>query len=297
MSYNDILYEIEDGIATITLNRPQVMNALSPNMEAEMHRAFDEADADRDVRVIILTGAGAGFCSGYDQGPTKAGGRKRSDPTGRSIADYIEAWQRNDGETAGKWVHMWKLGKPIIAAVNGWAMGGGFWYQLAADITIASDKAVFAQPEVRHISNSSYLFTALCGWKVANRWALTGDHFDAEEAFRIGMVNEVVPHDELMTRARALAARIALVPEPSIRLNKAIAMQGLQASGVTSALLLEGALSALAHSSHNEQRERLLEVQRTEGVKAYLQMRDGPFQPEPMGPRSAKARAARKAAG
>ena len=294
MTYDDILYEIEDGIATITLNRPQVMNALSPNLEAEMHRAFDEADADRNVRVIILTGAGAAFCSGYDQGPTQTG-RTRSDPTGRTIADYIEDWQRGDGETAGKWVHMWKLGKPIIAAVNGWAMGGGFWYQLAADLTIASDKAVFAQPEVRHISNSSYLFTALCGWKVANRWSLTGDHFDAEEAYRIGMVNEVVPHDELMARARALAARIALVPEPSIRLNKAIAMQGLQAAGVTSALIVEGALSALAHSSHDEYREKLQEAQRTGGVKAYLQMRDGPFQPEPMGPRSAAARAARAA--
>ena len=151
---------------------------------------------------------------------------------------------------------MWRLGKPIIAAVNGWAMGGGFWYQLAADITIASDKAVFAQPEVRHISNSTFLFAALCGWKAANRWALTGDHFDAQEALRIGMVNEVVPHDELMERARALAKRIALVPEPSVRLNKAITMLGIQASGLYSGLLLEGALGALAHSSHNEYRER-----------------------------------------
>jgi enoyl-CoA hydratase/carnithine racemase len=257
-----------------------------------MHRAFDEADADSNARVIILTGAGAGFCSGYDQGP-RDDGKKKGDPTGKSIAEFIEGWQRNDGDIVTKWVHMWKLGKPIIAAVNGWAMGGGFWYQLAADITIASDKAVFAQPEVRHISNSSFLFTALCGWKAANRWALTGDHFDAEEAYRIGMVNEVVPHDELMDRSRALAARIALVPEPAVRLNKAIAMQGLQSSGVYAALLTEGALGALAHSSHNEYREQLYETMRTEGVRAYLQMRDGPFQPEPMGPRSAKARAER----
>jgi enoyl-CoA hydratase/carnithine racemase len=292
MSYQDILYEIEDGIATITLNRPEVMNALSPNLVVEMHRGFDEADADREVRAIILTGAGAAFSAGYDQGPTKTG-KTRMDPSGRTIAEYIEDWQRGDAETANKWTHMWKLGKPIIAAVNGWAMGGGFWYQLAADITIASDQAVFAQPEVRHISNSSYLFTALCGWKVANRWTLTGDHFDAEEAMRIGMVNEVVPHDALMDRARELAARIALVPEPAIRLNKAIAMQGLQASGVGSALLLEGALGAPAHSSHNDYREQLQEAQRTGGVREYLQMRDGPFQPEPMGPRSAAGRAAR----
>jgi enoyl-CoA hydratase len=286
MSYRDLIYSVEDKVATVTLNRPDRMNALSRDLEAEIHRAFDEADADREVRAIILTGNGAGFCAGYDQAGTPASGVRYSDPQGKSHAEYIEHWHRHDGSRVRHWSHMWSLGKPIIAAVNGWAMGGGFWYQLAADITIASDKAVFAQPEVRHVSNSSYLFTALCGWKAANRWALTGDHFDAQEALRIGMVNEVVPHDELMPRARALAKRIALVPEPSIRLNKAIAMQGMLAGGLHSALQLEGALSALVHSSHNEDRERLFEAQRSKGLKAYLELRDGPFQPEPMGPKS-----------
>jgi enoyl-CoA hydratase/carnithine racemase len=286
MSYQDLLYSAEDTVATITLNRPERMNALSRNLESEIHRAFDEADADRAVRVIILTGSGAAFSAGYDQVATSASGVRPLDPQGKSHAEYIEHWQRMDGARTGYWEHMWNLGKPVIAAVNGWAMGGGFWYQLAADITIASDRAVFAQPEVRQISNTSYLFTALCGWKAANRWALTGDHFDAQEALRIGMVNEVVPHDELMPRARALAKRIALVPEPSIRLNKAIAMQGIQASGLHAALLLEGTLGALAHSSHSEDRERLFEAQRQGGLKGYLEMRDGPFHPEPMGPRS-----------
>jgi enoyl-CoA hydratase/carnithine racemase len=286
MSYQDLQYSVEDKVATIALNRPDRMNALSRNLEAEIHRALDEADADRNVRAIILTGNGAAFCAGYDQAAAPASGVRHSDPQGKSHAEFIEYWHRHDGSRVAHWSHMWSIGKPVIAAVNGWAMGGGFWYQLAADITIASDKAVFAQPEVRHISNTSYLFTALCGWKAANRWALTGDHFDAQEALRIGMVNEVVPHDELMPRAKALAKRIALVPEPSIRLNKAIAMQGIQAGGVHAALLLEGALSALAHSSHNEERERLFDAQRKHGLKAYLELRDGPFQPEPMGPRS-----------
>jgi enoyl-CoA hydratase/carnithine racemase len=286
MSYQNLLYNVDDKVATITLNRPERMNALSRDLESEIHRAFDEADAARDVRAIILTGSGTAFCAGYDQTSGTASGVRHSDPQGKTHAEFIEYWQRNDATRAVHWSHMWNLGKPVIAAVNGWAMGGGFWYQLAADITIASDKAVFAQPEVRHVSNSTYLFTALCGWKAANRWALTGDHFDAQEALRIGMVNEVVPHDELMPRTRALAKRIALVPEPSVRINKAIAMLGMQASGVNSALLLEGALSALVHSSHNEDRERLFEAQRQHGLKAYLEMRDGPFQPEPMGPRS-----------
>jgi len=292
MDYQDLIYSVEDSIAIITLNRPARMNALSPNLEHELHRAFDEADSDSAVRVIILTGSGKAFCAGFDQGANKSG-RRNSDPTGKSIAEFIEYCHRRQGKRIADWAHMWRLGKPIIAAVNGWAMGAGFWYQLAADITIASDQAVFAQPEVRHISSTSFLLTALCGWKAANRWALTGDHFDAQEALRIGMVNEVVPHDELMPTARALAKRIALVPEPSVRLNKAIAMLGIQAAGLTSGLLLEGTLGALAHASHNEFREKLFEVHRAQGVKAYLDMRDGPFQPEPMGPRSAKGRAQR----
>jgi enoyl-CoA hydratase len=290
MTSNELLYAVEDKIATITLNRPERMNALTHELEAELHRAFDRADADREVRAIILTGAGRAFCAGYDQAQTGKTGTRPIDPKGKSHAEYIEFWQRLDAGRVGYWTHMWRLGKPIIAAVNGWAMGGGFWYQLAADITIASDQAVFAQPEVRHISNTTFLFGALCGWKAANRWALTGDHFDAQEALRIGMVNEVVPHEALMETARALAKRIALVPEPSVRLNKAITMMGIQAAGLYSGLLLEGTLGALAHASHDEFREQLFEAQRTGGLKAYLEMRDGPFQPEPMGPRSAKAR-------
>jgi enoyl-CoA hydratase/carnithine racemase len=286
----ELLYGVEESIATITLNRPERMNALTHELEAELHRAFERADADRAVRVIILTGAGRAFCAGYDQGQTGKAGIRHSDPKGKSHAEFIEFWQRNDAGRVAQWTHMWRLGKPIIAAVNGWAMGGGFWYQLAADITIASDQAVFAQPEVRHISNTTFLLGALCGWKAANRCGLTGDHFDAQEALRIGMVNEVVPHDKLMEVTRALAKRIALVPEPSVRLNKSITMLGMQAAGVYSGLLLEGALGALAHSSHNEFREKLFETQREHGLKAYLDMRDGPFQPEPMGPRSAKGR-------
>ena len=293
MTDSDLLYFVEDKIATITLNRPQAMNSLTPKGMEDLHRAFDEADADPSVRVIIMTGSGTSFCAGYDLSGEEDGA-SRLDPAGQSLAEFLEAWHRSNSATHMKWEHMWRLGKPIIAAVNGWAMGTGFLYQIAADITIASERAVFSQPEVRHISNTTFMFTALCGWKAANRWALTGDHFDAQEALRIGLVNEVVPHDELMNHCRALAQRIALVPEPSVRLNKAVAMQGMQAAGLHSGMLVNGLLSTLVHTSHNEFRESLFEAQRKDGMKAYLNLRDGPFQPEPMGPRSAKARAERE---
>src|SRR5579862_842753 len=96
MSYQDLIYSVEDKVATITLNRPDRMNALSRRLEAEIHRAFDEADADRAVRAIILTGGGAAFSAGYDQAAVAPDGVRPSDPQGKSHAEYIEYWQRQD---------------------------------------------------------------------------------------------------------------------------------------------------------------------------------------------------------
>jgi enoyl-CoA hydratase/carnithine racemase len=184
-------------------------------------------------------------------------------------------------------MHLWRLSKPVIAAVHGWVMGGGFWYSLACDMTIAAADAVFAQPEVRHVSNTTFLFAALAGWKAAHRYALTGDHFDAAEALRIGIVNEVVPRAELMPKVLALAERIARVPEPSVRLNKAVTCYGLMAMGIGAGMLMNIPLSNLAHASWNSQRGEQLEAMQTGGLKAFLEARDGAFRPEPFGPKSA----------
>ena len=288
MSYQNILYEIEGPVVTITLNRPEALNAISPELEAELHQGLDQADADPAARAIILTGAGRAFSAGYDMSGRGDERRSSMDPSGQAIGDYIHWWQRNDANGVEKLLHLWRLSKPVIAAVNGYAMGGGFWYSLACDLTIASEQAVFAQPEVRHVSNTTFLFAALAGWKIANRYALTGDHLDAREALRIGIINEVVPHAELLPAARRLAERIARVPEASVRMNKAVTMQGLEAAGVRSGMLLNGALSALAHSSHGPDRERLMEAQREGGMRGFLDARDRPFLPEPFGPKSGR---------
>jgi enoyl-CoA hydratase/carnithine racemase len=115
---------------------------------------------------------------------------------------------------------------------------------------------------------------------------LTGDHFDAAEAHRIGIVNEVVPAADLLPRARALAERIAQVPEPSVRLNKAVTCYGLLAMGVGAGMLMNAPLSALAHASFNAERGELLDLMKSGGMKAFLEARDGVFHPEPFGPKS-----------
>ncbi|MGH2588783.1 MAG: enoyl-CoA hydratase/isomerase family protein [Dehalococcoidia bacterium] len=290
MAYETILYEQQGPVTTITLNRPEALNAISPQLEAELHEALDQADNDPSVRAIVLTGAGRAFSAGYDMAGRGAenGDSRRGplDPTGQTINDYLKHWHLNDTRNVQKLLHIWYLTKPVIAAVNGYAMGGGFWYTTVCDITIASEQAVFAQPEVRHTSNSTFLFASLCGWKVANRYALTGDHIDAPEALRIGLVNQVVPHDELLPVARGLGERIAMVPEPSVRLNKQVTTYGLMSAGVAAGMLMNGPLSALAHTSHNPDRERLWAAQATGGMKGFLAARDQAFHPEPFGPKS-----------
>lgn len=285
MSYETILYDKVGPVLTITLNRPEALNAINPQMTAELHGALDAADADAEIRAIILTGAGRGFSAGFDIA-RRPEGRSSLDPTGMEVADFIKQWWTRDGDSTRRLMHLWQISKPIIAAVHGWVMGGGFWYSLAADITIAADNSVFAQPEVRHISNTTVLFAALAGWKAAHRYSLTGDHLDAAEALRLGIVNEVVPAAELMTRARALAERIARVPEPSVRLNKAITCYGLLAMGLGAGMLMNIPLSAMSHASYNSERGDLLDLMKTGGLKAFLDARDGGFIPEPFGPKS-----------
>ena len=286
MAYETILYETVGPVATITLNRPDTLNAINPQMTAELHQALDAAEADEAVRAIVVTGAGRAFSAGYDIG-RRPDGKSALDPAGVETADFLKRWWTNDGDSTRRLMHIWQLSKPVIAAVHGWVMGGGFWYSLACDITIAADDSVFAQPEVRHVSNTTFLFAALAGWKAAHRYALTGDHFDAGEALRLGIVNEVVPRAELMSKARALAERIARVPEPSVRLNKAITCYGLLAMGIGAGMLMNLPLSSLAHASWNSQRGDMPDAMQTGGLKAFLEARDGAFRPEPFGPKSA----------
>ncbi len=286
--YKEILYEKRRKGALITLNRPQTMNALNQSLLKEMHQALDEAEADPEVRAIVLTGAGRAFSSGMEQGGPRTGRRAARSwpsgiPSGLSAAEYLDAW-RGDSRNL---LRLWELGKPVIGAINGWAMGAGSWLAIGTHITIASENAVFSQPEVRHGSNTSFLWTLLGGFKNSLRYGLVGDHIDAQEALRIGLVNSVVPADDLLEECFRLVERIALIAPETVKINLHITTLGLEMMGLRDALMLDHELSVPAHVMLREEYRRPLDEARANlGTKGYLKLRDGPFEPEPFGPRS-----------
>jgi enoyl-CoA hydratase/carnithine racemase len=248
--------------------------------------AFDAAEADPEVRYIILTGAGRAFSSGYDIGGNRAPNVwPYGLPEGMGIAEMLDSWRERD--KPDRFLRLWALTKPVLAAVNGWCMGGGSWYALFAHMTYASEHAVFAQPEVRMVSNTNFMWVLNAGYKHALRYALTGDHVDAQEALRIGLVNDVVPHDQLLETCFRIGERIALISPETIKINLQVATKGLEMMGLRNALTLNGELSAMVHSSKREDfNRRLDEAREAGGMRAFLQARDQPFLPEPFGPRS-----------
>jgi len=277
---DDITCEQDGPVGILTLNRPEAMNTISHDLENAMHRALDRAVSDDTIRAIVLTGAGErAFSAGYDLTET---------PDFANTAERLGYWWDTDKGTPDKHWHLLNLEKPVIAAVRGWCLAGAFWYSLACDVTIAGEDAVFGQPEIRETQNSTALLPFLIGWKNAARYALTGDHFDAHEAERLGIVNEVVPSDQVLQRAVELGKRFAMVPADSVRLNKRIIAFTLETMGLRSALSGASFLSAMVHSCADDSPElqEMFEVRRSQGMGASLKVRDDKFRPEPGGPRA-----------
>jgi enoyl-CoA hydratase/carnithine racemase len=287
-TYDTLLYEKQRRGVLITWNRPETLNAISRQLEHELAEALMEAEHDPEVRAIVMTGMGRAFSSGYDIGGARPEtGWPSGVPEGQSVAELLDTWRTRSGSETAKLLQIWELSKPVIAAVNGWCMGGGSWYALACHMTYASEDAVFAQPEVRMISNTNFFWILNAGYKHALRYALTGDHIDAREALRIGIINDIVPKDELIDYCFRIVERIALVSPETVKINLTVATKGLEMMGLRNALMLNDELSALAQSSQREEfKKHLLEAQKQGGMRAFLQRRDGPFQPEPFGPRS-----------
>ena len=216
--------ESDGRILTVTINRPDVMNALHPAANAELGKVFDEFCADPELWIAIITGAGdRAFSAGNDLKHTAAGGELAMMP--RGFGGLTARYDNN---------------KPVIAAVNGVAMGGGFEIALACDLIIASDNAVFALPEPRvglaALAGGMHRLPRQIGLKQAMGMLLTGRRVSAAEGEKLGFVNEVVPQAELMAAARRWAEQILECSPLSVRATKQSAMEGLGALSVADAM-------------------------------------------------------------
>ncbi len=232
MVYREILYSVEmGGIAVITLNRPGAMNALTHLMHDELRQALEEANRDANVRVIILTGNGRGFCSGDDVKLMFRGGTGYEESGGGSMFGEGSALKYlQGGNSEGGGGPLLRINKPTIAAVNGAAVGYGCDLTLMCDMRIASERARFGEVFLRVgllPDQALLLLPRLVGLGKAYELLLTTDIIDAQEAYRIGLVNRVVPHEQLMPAALELAGRIASKAPIAARLAKEGVRRGL----------------------------------------------------------------------
>jgi enoyl-CoA hydratase/carnithine racemase len=290
-NYETILYEKQRGGLLITLNRPHALNAINKKLLDELDSALAEAETDPEIRAVVITGAGRAFSTGEEiSGDDPETAWPYGIPQGSSLVHEYNRFREADRkDILGRQLYRWHYPKPIIGAVSGWCLGAASWLALTCHITIAADDAVFGQPQVRHGANTDFIWVALAGFKNALRYSLTGDHLDAQEALRIGVVNQVVPKAKLLDECFALVERIAQVPPETVKINLHIATMGMEMMGLQKAWTLNAELAAMARLSKREEFNKPLEkAKKRGGIKAFLEERDKPFQPEPFGPRAKK---------
>ena len=258
MGYQTLISERDGGIATITLNRPQALNALDLVMRRELASVLDEVEADEAARVMILTGAGGNFCAGGDvktmraRRHTAAEGRARVESLNRMVLRLVD------------------FPKPTIAMVDGYAVGAGSNLALCCDLIVASDRARFGElfwkiglvPD----GGGTWLLSRVVGLARAKELIFTADVIDATEASRIGLVNRVVPATELMATTRALAEKIAAGPPAVLKMAKHMVNRAAT-SDLAAALDLEAFSQGIAISSEDHQ----------EGLAAFFEKRPAKF--------------------
>jgi len=265
MPYKLIMVEIADEVATLTLNRPDKLNCLNAAILHEMSAALTDLNKNEEVKALILTGAGRSFCSGADLSEQPYGTDKNQ--PGISRAEHITPF------VSFGWVVklIEDFTKPVIAAVNGIAAGGGLALALAADIRIASENAAFSAIFVKRglvpDCGVSYYLPRLVGISKALELMWTGDKIDAKEAARISMVNKVVPPDQLMKSAQEFAQGLAKGPSLAIEMIKRMAYTALKSDSVITQMAVEDFMQQVCRESEDVR----------EGVMGFLEKRQPNF--------------------
>ena len=256
-NYQNIKFETKNKIAYVTVNRPDKLNALNMATMEELRAAFTAIRDDEDVRVAILTGEGQkAFVAGADIGELSKHttiSAKEYTHKGQSVLDLIE-----------------NLGKPVIACINGFALGGGCELAMACTMRLASDNAKLGQPEVKLGIMAGYggtqRFPRLIGKGLAMQYLLTGDQMTAAEAHRIGLVNEVMPQDQLIKRAEEIAAKIIANAPLAVQYTMEAVNHGMNMT-LAEGLYLEATLFGVCCSTEDK----------NEGTKAFLEKRAANF--------------------
>ncbi|HYD89112.1 MAG TPA: crotonase/enoyl-CoA hydratase family protein [Vitreimonas sp.] len=267
MAYETIKLDVANGIATLTLHRPDRMNAFTDRMAREMIAAFDETDANDDVRVVVVTGAGKAFCAGADLsggGATFDYEQRRA--AGRGEAEFDPEIERDGGGTVG--LRIYESLKPVIAAINGHAVGVGATMTLPMDVRLAVEGAkmgfVFARRGIVPETLSSYFLPRLVGISAAMEWVTTGRVFHTEEACARGLVRSLHKPEELMPAAYALAREIVEHTSPvSVALARRMMLDMLDAEHPMEAHRLESRLMVMRGRSGDAK----------EGVTSFLEKR------------------------
>ncbi len=266
MAYEAILYERRGPVALITLNVPDRLNAIGQALRQEVHAAIGEAHADDDVRAVVLTGAGRGFCSGADlTGPTAAVmGRPPPPPT-------TQAGRIDEMHWVGRWALLFaEFDKPLIGAINGVAAGAGMSMALACDVRVGSEnarfKSVFIERNLSPDSGLSYFLPRIVGYSRAADLIMTSRSVDAQEAYRIGLLDRLVKHEDLVEEAVLVAESMAQHPPLALRVSKRV-LQRNQDADLVEALKYEAVSLDHARKAVNDGKEsRLAFVEKRKGV-------------------------------
>lgn len=276
VSHSDqVLYEVSDKIATITLNRPEKLNAMSQSLLDDLEKAFDRAKDDSSAKVVLLKGAGRSFCAGYDLAPddwilTQYG------------ADFdgpVNAVQDREDVTKilEYWLKLWKFPKPIIAEVQGVCLSGAGELLAMADIVVAADNAKFGHPAGRDLGIPVTLsfWPLLIGMRKTKELLFTAKLIDGVEAERIGLVNQAVPADKLSSAALEMAQDVARTAEVGLRVSKLATNRWFENMGLLASTYSTADLDTFFHQS--ETYVNFFKTVREEGMHAALQERAKKF--------------------
>lgn len=254
-------------VRRLTLNRPEKRNALSNDLRRELFAALEAADRDREVRVIVIRGAGSCFSAGYDLSVEGA-----TQPLPFHTASGPGQWARHVVEGCFR---IWDLAKPVIAQVHGWCLAGGSELAAACDLLYAAEDAQIGYPPVRSMSPPDNQFHAwYCGLRPAMEMMLTGDAIDGREAVRVGFANRAFPADALEAEVLAIAERIAKIPTDVQQMNKRSVHRAMEIMGLRAAVRAGAEIQALALTTESS---RAMFAQFRDGVTTGLNARDSTY--------------------